>query len=142
MPTITYQNEARIEVDSATPILLASLQNGIPHTHVCGGNPRCSTCNLSANVRLACQTTVTGDVVLRRLVLDDDDRALVDAEVIGAAPRSVGEERLLAILFSDIRNFTAFSEAHPADQDRFISIGQRDHVTDVDVTGQDHILHR
>jgi adenylate cyclase len=68
--------------------------------------------NFSADVRLACQTTVTGDVVLRRLVLDEDDRALIDAEVIGAAPRSVGEERLLAILFSDIRNFTAFSEAH------------------------------
>ncbi|MEP7356102.1 MAG: adenylate/guanylate cyclase domain-containing protein [Anaerolineales bacterium] len=137
MPTITYQNEGRIEVDTTTPILHASLRNGIPHTHVCGGNARCSTCrvlileglencsprnekeqkmadrrNFSPNVRLACQTTVSGDVALRRLVLDDDDRALVDAEVIGATPRSVGEERLLAILFSDIRNFTAFSEAH------------------------------
>jgi adenylate cyclase len=137
VPIITYINGPQIEVDSATPILHASLQNSIPHTHVCGGNARCSTCrvlifegleycsprnekeqkmadrrNFSPNVRLACQTTLSGDVVLRRLVLDDDDRLLVDEEIIGSTPRSVGEERLLAILFSDIRNFTAFSEAH------------------------------
>jgi adenylate cyclase len=137
VPSITYQNEAVIEVDTSTSILHASLQNGIPHTHVCGGNARCSTCrvlvlqglenlcprnereqkmalrrNFSPSVRLACQTTLQGDVVLRRLVLDDEDRRLVDQEILGAAPRSVGEERLLAILFSDIRDFTAFSEVH------------------------------
>jgi len=137
VPHITYQNEVVIEVDTVTPILHASLQNGIPHTHVCGGNARCSTCrvlildgldnccprnereqkmalrrNFSPDVRLACQTTLRGDVALRRLVLDDQDRLLVDQEIASTAPRSVGEERLLAILFSDIRDFTAFSEAH------------------------------
>ena len=137
MPRITYQDEAVIEVDTVTPILHASLQHGIPHTHVCGGNARCSTCrvlildglenlcprnekeqklslrrNFSSNVRLACQTTLQGDVVLRRLVVDDEDRRLVDQEINSAAPRSVGEERLLAILFADIRDFTPFSEAH------------------------------
>ncbi|MBM2847318.1 MAG: cyaA 1 [Anaerolineales bacterium] len=138
MPRITYQNEAVVEVDTTTPILQASLQHGIPHTHVCGGNARCSTCrvlilegleyccprnekeqkmanrrNFSPLVRLACQTTVSGDVALRRLVLDDEDVQLVDQEVAGgAAPRSVGEERHLAILFADVRNFTAFAEAH------------------------------
>jgi adenylate cyclase len=138
MPRITYQNESVVEVDTTTPILQASLQHGIPHTHVCGGNARCSTCrvlilegleyccprnekeqkmanrrNFSPLVRLACQTTVSGDVALRRLVLDDEDVQLVDQEVAGgAAPRSVGEERHLAILFADVRNFTAFAEAH------------------------------
>jgi adenylate cyclase len=68
--------------------------------------------NFSLNVRLACQTTLAGDVVLRRLVLDDEDSFLVDQEISSTAPRSVGEERLLAILFSDIRDFTDFSEAH------------------------------
>jgi adenylate cyclase len=43
---ITYQNEAAIEFHTNTPILHASLQNGIPHTHVCGGNARCSTCRV------------------------------------------------------------------------------------------------
>jgi adenylate cyclase len=138
MPQITYQNEAVIDVDTETPILQASLQNGIPHTHVCGGNARCSTCRVlilegleyccprnekeqkmadrrhfSPQVRLACQTTLFGDVTLRRLVLDDEDIQLVDQEIAGGyRPRSVGEERDLAILFADIRNFTAFAEAH------------------------------
>jgi adenylate cyclase len=137
MPLITYLNEKVVETDAGTPILHASLQNGIPHTHVCGGNARCSTCrvlivqgvenccprnereqkmaerrNFGPTVRLACQTTICGDVSLRRLVLDDEDRRLVEDEVRGSqAPRSVGEERQIAILFSDIRNFTTFAEA-------------------------------
>ena len=138
MPHINYLSDDKIiETDTATSILQTSLHNGIPHTHVCGGNAKCSTCRVlvldgleqccprnekeqkmadrrhfSANVRLACQTTLTGDVTLRRLVLDDEDIELVDQEIMGATPRSVGEDRPLAILFSDIRNFTAFSEAH------------------------------
>ena len=36
----------------------------------------------------------------------------------------------------------SLAEAHPADQDWLIGIGQHDHVADVDVTGQDHILHK
>ncbi|MBI3764324.1 MAG: adenylate/guanylate cyclase domain-containing protein, partial [Chloroflexi bacterium] len=137
MPRINYLNEKTVEADTSTPILQVSLQNGIPHTHVCGGNARCSTCrvlvlegienccarnekeqkmaerrNFSPRVRLACQTTLTGDVTLRRLVLDDEDKNLVVQELRGDAPRSVGEERAIAIMFSDIRNFTAFSEAN------------------------------
>ena len=86
MPRLTYANEKAVEVDAATTVLQASLQNGIPHTHVCGGNAKCSTCrililvglehccprnekeqkmadrrNFSLNVRLACQTTIRGD---------------------------------------------------------------------------------
>ena len=139
MPHIAYQNDRVVaEVDTTTTILQASLQHGIPHTHVCGGNARCSTCRVlivegleaccarnekeqkmaarrsfSPMVRLACQTTVSGDVALRRLVLDDEDVQLVDQEVAdGVMPRSVGDERHLAILFADVRNFTAFAEAH------------------------------
>lgn len=137
MPRITYANEKTIETQAATSILDASLQGGIPHTHACGGNARCSTCRVlvidglehcsprnaqeasmaerrcfSPTVRLACQTTVSGDITLRRLVLDDEDERLVDQELSGTAPRSVGEERTLAILFADVRDFTAFSEAH------------------------------
>ena len=137
MPRITYSNERVVEADAATSILDVSLQSGIPHTHACGGNARCSTCRVlviegleycsprneketvlaerrcfSPTVRLACQTTVSGDVTLRRLVLDDEDELLVDQEMSGTAPRSVGEERTIPILFADVRDFTAFSEAH------------------------------
>ena len=137
MPRINYLNEKTVETDPAITILQTSLQNGILHTHVCGGNARCSTCrvlvleclqyccprndkeqkmaarrNFSPRVRLACQTTLNGDVTVRRLVIDEEDKDLVTQEMMGLSPRSVGEERHIAILFSDVRNFTAFSEKH------------------------------
>lgn len=136
MPHITYVNERSVEVPEGTSILKASLQHGIPHTRVCGGAARCSTCrvavfaglancsprnekeqamatlrNFSPMVRLACQTTVCGDVTVRRLVLDEEDVALVRDEVAQPGEHSdVGQESNLAILFCDIRNFTSFSE--------------------------------
>lgn len=136
MPHITFVNERTVEVPEGTTVLQASLQNGIPHTRVCGGNARCSTCrvavltglancsprnekeqamatlrNFSPAVRLACQTTVSGDVTVRRLVLDDEDIALVRGEIAQPTePTDVGQESNLAILFCDIRNFTSFSE--------------------------------
>jgi len=137
MPRIQYLMDGRtIEIGSETTLLRASLDHGIAHTHVCGGNAKCSTCRVlvtqgldhccprnerearlardrrfSADIRLACQTTVSGDVTLRRLVLDAEDILLVDAEAQNGAVASAGEERQVAILFADIRNFTAFSEA-------------------------------
>lgn len=136
MPRVTYLNERCVEVPAGTSILNASLQHNIAHTRVCGGNARCSTCrvaildglehcsplnekeqamaelrNFSPEVRLACQTVVGGDVTLRRLVLDAEDVELVKDELNGASEnKNVGQEGNVAILFSDIRNFTSFSE--------------------------------
>lgn len=80
--------------------------------------------------RLACQTRVAGDVTVRRLVLDEEDIRLADARNVvthGApgprrrlfggglrrriAPRPIGIERHVAVLFADIRGFTPFAEA-------------------------------
>jgi adenylate cyclase len=86
---------------------------------------------LTDEFRLACQTCVTGDVTIRRLVLDNDDIELADLRrrkarrgfgwrrrtLAGGAkpwrsqPRPIGEELRVAALFADIRGFTAFSEA-------------------------------
>jgi hypothetical protein len=63
-------------------------------------------------LRLACQTVASADPTMRLLILDDDV-ALVDQRRRGAEPGAAGEERKLAILFSDIRGFTAFSEILP-----------------------------
>ena len=119
---------------SSTSLLQASLGAGIPHTHACGGRARCSTCRVivtggldrcrprngaeaalarvkgfSPDVRLACQTTVTDDVTLRRLVLDDADiQAAVREGRID--PGDVGRGREVTILFCNVRLFTAFSE--------------------------------
>ena len=96
--TLHFSGDKDVRTTSKVPILEASLGAVIPHTHVCGGRARCSTCRVlvsggldhcrpmneaesrlartkgfSPEIRFACQTTVSGDVTLRRLVLDDTD---------------------------------------------------------------------
>jgi adenylate cyclase len=85
----------------------------------------------SAEFRLACQTRVSSDITVRRLVLDDSDVELADIRtgfvrrnVRGVAawafggvarhrtrPQAIGEEQHVAVLFADIRGFTGFAEA-------------------------------
>ena len=116
-------------------ILAASLREGIPHAYACGGRARCSICrisveeglefcsprskgerivaerlNFSPETRLACQTKITGDVNVRRLVVDDDDIEFTRGIAEGPRPASIGEEKKLAVLFADVRGFTALSE--------------------------------
>jgi len=64
----------------------------------------------SPEVRLACQTRVNGDIKVRRLVTDDDEIEFIRTIAEGPRPASIGEEKKLAILFADIRGFTALSE--------------------------------
>lgn len=138
MPTVFYApDQVHLEVEERQTILNAAMAAGIPHTHVCGGAARCSTCRvivlegldnvdppnekeqalaarlrLPPGVRVACQATVRGPLRLRRLVLDQEDVRMVgrmrpDKDRSGA----IGEELRVAILFSDIRGFTPFAEA-------------------------------
>ena len=132
--TLHFIGDKDVRTTSKVPILEASLGAGIPHTHVCGGRARCSTCRVlvsegldhcrprneaearlartkgfSPEIRLACQTTVSGDVTLRRLVLDDTDIQVAIREG-RADPGDVGREAEVSVLFCDIRSFTAFSE--------------------------------
>jgi class 3 adenylate cyclase len=132
--TLDFQGDKSIESDSQTTFLEASLNGGIDHMHVCGGNARCSTCRVlvteglehciprnakeaelanlkgfSPNIRLACQTRSEENVKLKRLVLDTSD--ISEAIHEGRSSRNlVGSEIQAAILFSDIRSFTSFSE--------------------------------
>ena len=134
-------------------ILGAALRQGIPFAHACGGRALCSTCRVLVidgraactprtakeraiadrlgfgdEFRLACQTSVTAEVTVRRLVLDDEDIELADLRRRGgrsgasrrkrmsAVPARgkgmpVGDELPVAVLFADIRGFTAFSQA-------------------------------
>ncbi|MFW6260463.1 MAG: adenylate/guanylate cyclase domain-containing protein [Spirochaetota bacterium] len=132
--TIDFIGDQVVNSSSDETILQASLTAGINHTHVCGGRARCSTCRVlvesgvehlrprnaaesrlaaikgfSPDVRLACQTTTTGNVRLRRLVLDDAD--ISEAIQQGRSGQgAVGREVDSTILFADIRSFTSFSE--------------------------------
>ncbi len=131
-------DEREVELDIAETILQASLRVGIAHAHACGGNARCSTCRVlileglehcaprnakegelverlhfSPEIRLACQTTAISYVKLRRLVLDAEDVELTSQLNVEITFDSVGKEKRIAILFADIRGFTAFAEALP-----------------------------
>jgi adenylate cyclase len=133
MAKIDFQNDKVVEVgDCKHTLLELSLEAGIPHVHACGGNARCSTCrvlvqhgmeNLSPrnsaeqllaarkglgdNIRLACQTRARGDCRLRRLVIDDQD---ADAVIGASSEHATGREMKIAILFTDIKDFTPMTE--------------------------------
>ena len=66
--------------------------------------------HFSPEIRLACQTRITGDVKVRRLVIDDEEIQFTRRIAEQPRPASIGEEKKLAILFADVRGFTALSE--------------------------------
>jgi adenylate cyclase len=140
MPTLlALPDNRQFETLPGETILAADLRQGIAHVHACGGLARCSTCrvlvldglehltprneleqalasriNLPETVRLACQTTVTeGCVRFRRPVIDELDVQLTRQE-LERADQQLGEEKRLAILFSDIEDYTVFTESLPA----------------------------
>ncbi len=139
MPHITYlPDDKNVENNSGETILQTSQRCGVPHTNACGGHARCSTCRVlvlegldacaprneleqamaerlhfTPNIRLACQTTLNGPVKLRRLAIDAEDVELIKHETAAPAVSTIGVEKRIAILFSDIRGFTPFSEALP-----------------------------
>ena len=128
---ITYPNGSFIDVVRGTSVLEASRLAHIPHASICGGRGRCSTCRVrvraahpglpppndderrvlnrigaTANVRLACMLRPTVEVqvtpLLPPLAQAPDGLTRVDF--------AQGSEREIAILFADIRGFTALSE--------------------------------
>src|SRR6266699_4060913 len=104
MPRIFFLPDQRyVEVSNLESVLSASVRAGIPLTNECRGNARCSTCRVlvlnglefccprnekeqalaaqlhfGERVRLAGQTTILGNVAVRRLILDANDAGLTD----------------------------------------------------------------
>ncbi len=134
-----WPDEVEVPFDPEANLLTTLLDVSIPIDHLCGGRARCSTCrvfvvqglsnlaertaeefamatklDLPDEVRLACQTTLTGSVSVRRLVLDKTDEMLVsqlgEAKLVGP----VGREAHVAVLFADVVGYTKMSEVLPA----------------------------
>ena len=131
-----------IEASPGSTILEATIKADINHTHVCGGNARCTTCRVYVieglsnclprnekekhlaeklgfpqDIRLACQTKIGGNIAIRRAVVDNLDREIILSQFEAgedAAGTKLGQEKDLAILFTDIENYTTFAEAFPA----------------------------
>ena len=136
MHRVTYFHDVTVEdVPNGQTLLDVSVRHRIPHLHQCGARGRCTTCrvqildglsHVSAPspleqkvasqrgwdefTRLACQTRVHGDVVIRRLLDNPQDIIVLDLDELHGVAAGEGKELDLAILFSDIRNFTTHSE--------------------------------
>jgi adenylate cyclase len=128
---VSYPGGRSVVVQPGTTLLEASRIGGIPHASVCGGRGRCSTCRVhidagaahlppasetekavlqrvgaGPDVRLACQTRPTGPVAMTPLL--PPTASPRDAR---ARPGHLqGQEAEIAILFADLRAFTALSE--------------------------------
>lgn len=129
---LTYDDGFEIQFPPGRSILEASRASNVPHASVCGGRGRCSTCRVritkgienlpdasaaeqkvldrvkaGIQVRLACQARPSGgEVEVMRLLP-------TTAQPEDGFPRPgylQGQEREIAILFADIRAFTALSE--------------------------------
>lgn len=136
MPKLTFHGEACFEdVAAGKSVLDVSIDKRIPHLHQCGGMGRCTTCRIqvldgASNLtprtaierkiagsrawddlmRLGCQARITGDVVVRRLLNNSQDIVILDFEEMQADKVEEGAEMEVAVLFSDIRDFSTYSE--------------------------------
>lgn len=128
---ISYIAGPEIRTVPGPTLLEMSRMHQIPHASVCGGRARCSTCRVhvldgladlppphgaeaetlssvaaAPGVRLACQIRPSSDLAVRRLIALDGRHGKLSA----AGGADQGTERRLAILFFDLRGFTALTE--------------------------------
>ncbi|MEX0307100.1 MAG: adenylate/guanylate cyclase domain-containing protein [Ruegeria sp.] len=121
---VRYVNGPEVVSEKGMTLLEMSRANGIPHTALCGGKGRCTTCRVVVEdgaddlhpptevearslkavsapegTRLACQMRPTDPVTVFRVFRPDGARDRAHA--------SQGQERQLAVLFLDMRGFTA-----------------------------------
>lgn len=127
---ITYRGGPAVRVAPGPTLLEISRMKNIPHASVCGGRARCSTCRVRVEeglaglpppsaaeamtlasikappgVRLACQICPQSAITVTRLVVPSTQQVRAASVADGQ-----GTEQQLAVLFLDIRGFTAISE--------------------------------
>lgn len=130
--TVTYVGGPAIAALPGETLLDVSRRGNVRHLSVCGGRGRCSTCRVvvlrgghhldapsalesttlaavdaGPRMRLACQARPKGDVTIKPLLQANPTVSFVPAELAGAAG---AVERDLAVLFVDMRGFTALTE--------------------------------
>jgi len=128
---VSYPSGQTVRVPKGYSVLDASRLGSIPHYAVCGGRGRCSTCRIRVieglenqpppgpieaatlkriatgdNVRLACQLKPSNALKVAPLLLPATGGS---TPALGSTA-DPGREKVLAVMFCDMRGFTAFSD--------------------------------
>ena len=128
---VRYLDGNTVKITKGTSLLEASLQANIPHAHVCGGRGRCSTCRvqvieglehlppagtdeielleklgIGSSVRLACRTKPLTNCTIHPLLLPN----VTLQQSLWKKAQNTGIDKNVAILFTDLRGFTAMAE--------------------------------
>lgn len=135
---VCQPDNVAVQFDGETNVLKALVEAGVPITHLCGGKARCSTCRVKVSeglaqlskptekegamaqrldfpneIRLACQTTASASVTLRRLVLDRADAEMASQIGTHGFRGPIGREVEVAVVFADVAGYTTLAEALP-----------------------------
>jgi adenylate cyclase len=130
-PLLTHSNGQTVPILPGATVLETLRENGIPHASVCGGRARCTTCRIlvtkglrdlsepsgleakalarigaTPGMRLACQFCPAADISVMPLLAADAKAA--DGMVRGGLE---GSERLITVMFVDLRASTILGEA-------------------------------
>ena len=130
-PLLTHANGRHVPVLPGATVLETLRAHGIAHASVCGGRGRCTTCRIlvtkgldqlaapsdleaealarigaSSGMRLACQIRPAADISVMPLLAADAGAA--DGSVRGGLE---GSERLITVVFVDLRGSTTLGEA-------------------------------
>jgi adenylate cyclase len=130
-PMLTHASGRSMPILPGATVLETLRAHGIAHASVCGGRARCTTCRVlvtkgrdrlaepsaleakalsrigaTAGTRLACQIRPTADLAVMPLLAADANAA--DGAVRGGLE---GSERLITIVFVDMRGSTTLGEA-------------------------------
>jgi adenylate cyclase len=130
-PMLAHASGRSVPVHPGATVLETLRENGIAHAAVCGGRARCTTCRIlvtkgldqipaaigleakalarigaTPGMRLACQIRPTHDISVMPLLAADAGAA--DGTVRGGLE---GSERLITVVFVDMRGSTTLGEA-------------------------------
>jgi adenylate cyclase len=130
-PMLSHPRRRALPMRPGATVLETLRENGIPHASVCGGRARCTTCRIlvtngldrlpapsgleakalarigaTVGTRLACQVRPTSDISIMPLLAAD--ASAMDGTVRGGLE---GSERLITVVFIDMRGSTALAEA-------------------------------
>ena len=131
LPRLTHASGRVMPISAGASVLETLRHEGVPHAALCGGRARCTTCRVlvtkggeglppasgleaaalarigaTPGMRLACQLRPTADISIMPLLAPD----------AGAAEGSLrggfeGSERLITVVFVDIRGSTSLGES-------------------------------